>query len=94
MVLDSDRRDEEKIGLCEGCAEMSGTSFEWLENISMRKTHLIWNLNELKERAIWSSEVKLNLGRGNRRTSPSDVKGLGLFEEGKECQCEVHRELK
>lgn len=41
MVLDSNRCDEEKIGLCEGCAEMRGTSFEWLENIAMRKTYLI-----------------------------------------------------
>lgn len=36
MVLDREKC-EDKIGLCEGCAEMGGTSFECLGNISVRK---------------------------------------------------------
>ena len=38
--------------------------------------------------------VKSILGRGNSCESPSAVRGLDLFEEGKGCQCELNRELK
>lgn len=41
MVLGSDKCDEDKIGLREGCAEMGGASFECLGNISVRKKYLI-----------------------------------------------------
>lgn len=68
------------------------TPFEWLENIYEEE---IFDLNsELKEQTIGRSVVKGILGKGNSWASPSAVKGLGLLEDWKECQCELHKELK
>lgn len=92
MISSSDKCEIGKVGLCEGCAERGDTSFEWLESIYEEE---IFDLNsELKEQTVGRSVVKGILGKGNSWASPSAVKGLGLGEDWKECQCKLHKELK
>lgn len=91
MVSDSDECNEEKNRVIYRVC-WDGWHLFWVVGDYLYEEGIFDLKSEWTQaQGIWRSKIKSILGRGTSWASLAAVKGLGLFEEGRESQCELCR---